>query len=471
MKLRIRSDCANSRGSATLVAVVAVAVLLGLTGAMLAVTHRTQGERVASVDRHRSLYAANSGIAHVLTNLHSGADPATGVTEFAGANYDAAAAANDDGTFTITSTGVVRAERVTLEAVVGGVGSGVYHNAIFAGNTDGDPLYTLALGGSGQQADHVEGDIYSGQHVDLTGDADIDGTIRAQGLISGGTGESGVSLPVPDLPAMDYENTSDFDVGALFSDAFYARDDAGGSAYQVEESNPAHIFRKNPSDRSSDTSSTQKDDYFLEDPYEDLTRDSGSTGEDAYAISLSGVSGAPGVDGNNKVYFIDGNLWLHNIKVFSMKIKHAEANGVKVTFVVKGNIYFSDNLFYQDTDTDGVAFIAMKDDTVEDSGNIYFGDPVFGTLEQMHAFMYAENNFHDNNLDANGSAQVHLYGNMTAGNQVLIQRDYGDQHSRLTVDFDDRIATGSLEMPRLPLAVSTTSENYQVLSWRRIANQ
>src|SRR5690606_32174287 len=97
-------------------------------------------------------------------------------------------------------------------------------------------------------------------------------------------------------------------------------------------------------------------------------------------------------------------------------------------------------------------FIAMKDPKVEDSGNVYFGDPVFGTLKQMNAFMYAENNFYDLNLDASGSAQVLLHGNMTAGNHVEIDRDYGPKHTKLTVDFDDRIATGQLEMPSLPSA-------------------
>jgi hypothetical protein len=50
--------------------------------------------------------------------------------------------------------------------------------------------------------------------------------------------------------------------------------------------------------------------------------------------------------------------------------------------------------------------IAIKDLGVRDSGNIYFGDPSFGTLERMDAFMYAENNFLDTNLSATGSARV-----------------------------------------------------------------
>ena len=40
-------------------------------------------------------------------------------------------------------------------------------------------------------------------------------------------------------------------------------------------------------------------------------------------------------------------------------------------------------------------------------------------------------------FDAAGSKTVTVHGNMTAGNQVRIERDFHGQHSKLTVDFDD----------------------------------
>jgi hypothetical protein len=140
-----------------------------------------------------------------------------------------------------------------------------------------------------------------------------------------------------------------------------------------------------------------------------------------------------------------------------------------VTFVAKGNIYFSDNVFYKNTAEDGVAFIAMKDSAVADSGNIYFGDPIYGTLEQMHAFMYAENNFVDKNLNSTGSAKVAVYGNMTAGNKVDIQRDYGNQHSKLTVNYDGRISSGDLKMPGLPGSGDGGDGTWAFQAMRRIA--
>jgi hypothetical protein len=370
----------------------------------------------------------------------------------------------------VSSYADVRGERDALQALLTGATMDIYDHALFAGNSSEDPLYTMKLGGVGDlQADQVTGDVYSGGSVLVEGDASVTGDIRAQDDITGASGLEGVSQPIPDIAAMDYPNTADFKVAELFAGAQNKSNDLGGKAYQVAESNPAHIFRKNPSDRATDVNSTVKNDYFLEDPYEPVLTDSDSSGDDACPISLSGISGEPGVNGNQKVYYIDGNLWIHNKNVYSFKITNGESTGVQVTFVAKGNIYFSDNVFYDNTQQDGVAFIAMKDTRVTDSGNIYFGDPVFGTLEQMHAFMYAENNFIDKNLSATGSAQVAVYGNMTAGNKVDIQRDFGSQHSKLTVNYDGRISSGDLLMPGLPRANPDNGGEWRYQATRRIA--
>jgi hypothetical protein len=270
--------------------------------------------------------------------------------------------------------------------------------------------------------------VYSGRDVEVRGDADVSGTISAGGVVTGASGQSGVTQPNPDIASMDYPNTADIKVLQNFVNdpgRRYVSDDSGGTAYQMPESNAAHIFRLNPTDRASECNSTAKLDFFMEDPYETVSSDSAQDGSNPFRITLSGIAGDQGPNSNRRVYYLDGNLWLHNKKSFSFQFYHNEPEGVQVTFVVRGNIYFSDNLFYRNPTLDGVAFIAMRDEGVEDSGNIYFGDPEFGTLVQMSAFMYAENNFYDQNLDADGSSTVDLNGNMTAGNQVNIQRDYG----------------------------------------------
>ncbi len=112
--------------------------------------------------------------------------------------------------------------------------------------------------------------------------------------------------------------------------------------------------------------------------------------------------------------------------------------------------------------------IAIKDSAEPDSGNVYFGDPVYGTLEYMDAFMFAENNFLDTNLSASGSATVTVHGNMTAGNQVKIDRDFNGAHSKLTVDFDERIVNSSISLPGLPTATAGVA-GWTMGSWREVA--
>jgi hypothetical protein len=367
---------------------------------------------------------------------------------------------------------MVNLTRRSIEAVIEPVGGGVFDYAIFAGNRSQDPNYSLELGGEDAQADVVEGNVYSGGSVSISGDASVSGGIDATVAIAGSSGNEGISRSLPNIIGMNYEANHDFNVNALFASATPQSDPLGGTAWQVPESNPAHIFRRNPSDRASSTSGTAKDDYFLEDPYESLDGFTDPSGYDGQKISLSGVDGNPGPSGTNKVYFIDGNLWLHNKELRSLQIYNPAPEGARVTFVVKGNIYFSDNLYIDDPSKSGIAFLAINDPDHTDSGNIYFGDPDFGTLEFMQAFMYAENNFFDNNLDESGSAEVVVAGNMTAGNHVDINRDYVDedgdvQHSRLTVEFDDRISTGALVLPGLPETEGGTA-GFRIVSWREL---
>lgn len=460
-------------GSASVIALLVVVTMLGVSGAVLAVSMHGQTERVGVVADEQALYAARAGVAHAVANLTAGDAGAIGDADapvsFGGGDYWATIKANADDTITVMSVGSARGRQHAVEATIQAPVGGIYQNAIFAGNGSADATYTLDLGGKGLQADLVDGDIYSGQDVVLKDQADVTGTIRASGTITGSDGETGSTQPIPDLAGMNYPATADFDVAALFSKATYKSAAAGGSAWQLPEKSPAHIFRKNPSDRTTETASTSKDDYFLEDPYEAVQVDSAKDGSNPYPVTLSGIAGEPGVTSDQKVFYINGNLWLHNKKTYSLGLTQKGGDGVQMTFVVSGNIYFSDSLFYEDPEKDGLAFIAMKDSKVEDSGNIYYGDPVFGTLKQMNAFMYAENNFYDLNLDHTGTTTVTLNGNMTAGNQVEINHDFGTKHTKLSVNFDDRIATGDLELPGLPSASGADPGAYLVVAWRRVA--
>lgn len=461
---------AGRRGSALVIALIALMVVAGMAGGVLALTAASKQEHLSAGGEMQALYVAEAGINVGILRVRSSDFTPIAPEAFADGGFQGTVVDNGDGTATVQAWGTSGGATRGLEAILQSSGEGIFSNALFAGNSSGDPNYDLGFGGKNAQADLVTGNVYSGGNVVIKHDASITGTIRAKGTVSGASGDvkEGVKQPIPDIAGMKYETNHDVDVAGEFKSAIYKSNSLGGKAWELPEKNPAHIFRLNPSDRTANTSKTAKNDYFLEDPYEKVNNSTKIDPSGGTRITLSGIGGKPGVSGNEKVYFVDGNLWIHNNAIFSFTLFNSGGEAQKVTFVVKGNIYFSDNVFYNKPKNDGIAFIAIKDDKEKDSGNIYFGDPTFGTLEHMEAFMYAENNFHDNNLSATGSAKVTVHGNMTAGNQVKINRDFGAQHSKLTVDFDDRIWTGTLDLPGLPNQ-SGASATWLVMSWREIA--
>ncbi len=472
-----RGNRRRRRGSVLLVALIAVMVVAALGSAMLIGGASRDRARDAAVHQTRALYVAEAGMSVALASALSGAllnvGAAGAPVAFGGGEHWVTAVDNGDDTATITAWGRVGGSLRCTQAMLESSGAGIYDYALFAGNSSGDPGYDMRFSGSGAAADDINGNVYSGGNVVIAADAHIDGDVRANGTVSAvasatpAAPSTGVSVPTPDLAAMDYANNHDFNVASMFASATWSSSSMGGSAFQMPESSPAHIFRKNPSDRATDNAGTAKDDYYLEDPYESVNGGASIDVASSTRISLSGINGEPGPSGTGKVYYIDGNLWIHNRNLFSFALDSSAAAPARITLVVKGNIYFSDNVLYRDPARDGVAFVALKDPAHTDSGNIYFGDPTFGTLERMDAFMYAENNFYDNNLSASGSARVTVNGNMTAGNQVRINRDFGGAHSKLTVNYDDRLVSGAVTLPGLP-GFQYSGSGWALRSWREI---
>lgn len=461
-------------GGALYFALIIGITLMGMSTVMVSVSTTTTQEYETARKHMVRLHIAESGVRRAILELGQGGDGDIGTAlqpvAFGRGTHWVDTTDNGDGTFTIVAHGRYGRRERAVAAVVREAG-GVFHNAVFAGNESGDAGYELDFGGTGVQADVVNGDIYSGNDITVVGDASVNGTASATGSINGTSGYTGVTQPIPDIGAMGYETNHDVNVAEQFNQSqFWAYDNAGGSAWMLPSNVESHIFRKNPSDRYTEYSSTTKNDYFLEDPYEAVNADYSQNGSNPYNITLTG-GGSSGPNGNEKVYFIDGNLWIHNKRSYSLQLKYNGAGGTRVTFVVKGNVYVSDNFFVDGGELSGVAIIAMRDAAVPDSGNVYFGDPAFGTLQQMNAFLYGENNFHDNNLDASGSAMVDVNGIMSAGNHVDINRTWSNgEHSRLTVNYDSRIRDGELDLPGLPGAGGGAAA-YTIVAWREVAQQ
>lgn len=445
------------RGTALVAALACSLTIAAIAIAMATVSAANHRDNEATRLHAEQKLVAEAGLSSAFANLVARGTGNLGTSvapvRWGQGSFFTTCVRNADGTLTLTSAGRSGGGTRTLRAVLRERIRNPFFGAMFAGNSSGDPSYSLTLGGTGAQADSVTGgDIYSGGNVTVEGGAKVDGTIHAAGTITGASGMSGASEPAPDLVGAHYEANHDVDVASVFgAKGTYKLNAAlGGSAYQVAQDEPAHIFRKNPSDRTTLTASTAKDDYFLEDPYQPVSADPSLNANKATQIVLSGMGGAPGPNGNGKVYFIDGNLWIHNLMLYSFAFDKGDSTGVQITIVVKGNIYISDNILMQHPKKDGIALIAVKDGSVGDSGNIYFGDTSFGTLEEMDAFMYAEGNFFDSNLGTTGSSTVAVRGMMSAGNQVAIDHGTGALRTKLDIQFDPRVRDRDLSLPGLP---------------------
>ncbi|NCD34181.1 MAG: hypothetical protein EOL87_12310 [Spartobacteria bacterium] len=268
------------------------------------------------------------------------------------------------------------------------------------------------------------------------------------------------AISPPDLTGMHYETskTSTAPAGALDgwgNDIDVASGSFNSSGIITDSNDPRHIFRKNATDRSY-SKIPGKDDYFLED-----YTDSSYNNSHQY-IDVKD-------NGNNKVYYIDGNLYIHNAHTYDFMFRNP---GIKITIVAKGNITISDEFWYNGGTSDPedmLVLIAMKDPSQSDSGNIYLGDEQFGTGGDIHAMLYAENDFVDNNLDTTGQPYLSVFGNMSAGNQVRINRTAGHQRTRLDVTLDERINSGAMLPPGLPGAASGQRNIATAEEWGLVA--
>jgi len=333
--------------------------------------------------------------------------------------------------------------------------------------------------------------------VRFTGGSDATDEVKATGNVSGkppsGGEESGATdiLP-PDIAGMNYEQNADYKISASDPQMI----PMSGNRGKYSDSNPKHIFQLNYRDDLGPSGyQTDNPNWFLFDQSAGSMTDRFEPGSPTYGRSCGRITVSS--SGNNKTYYVDGNLWLEPWD-YSMVLKTQGSDGTHITIVAKGNIYVCDALYMENAAKDGITLIAIKDgESFEDadgdnqydqgerilnddgdgvyegsregSGNIYFGDPNTGPVGTVQAFMYAENDFEDHVLDQNGRPlDFKIKGVMTAGNHVSIGRDFGGQHAQMLIEYDNRIETGSLELPDLPRGSDPDKGTWFVVSWRNL---
>jgi hypothetical protein len=314
-----------------------------------------------------------------------------------------------------TYEGITRKVEVLLSRSAGGV----YWNAIFAGNSSGG-AYSLSFANTGGNNDAIQGDVYVNGNFNASGTTTIVGetgsgeaTITNSGSYSESisnnpnhvTGtqpgltitKDGAGKSIWETKAEQFRTPgarTDSD-GVSYIDVKYdlnARGTGGtwgsgngnggtaakqfnGASDQTNE--PSHIFRMNPTSTNGTTNRTEtyestkkvKDDFYLEDPTASGTNNR-AIGNDASGnpIAINGDTSSTSVtvapNGNNAVYFIDGNMRISGEPIKSYQLTKGTGTGdLKMTFVVKGNVSMTDNMIYPtyQSTSDAVAIIAVTD--------------------------------------------------------------------------------------------------------------
>ena len=256
-----------------------------------------------------------------------------------------------------------------------------------------------------------------------------------------------------DLKEMDYAHNNTHNVAQIFQEA-------GVASGYLPAGNELHdIFVKNPSDRKTECDSTSGGDFFLEP--KNVT--GGGTQFDATT---------PVHLGNDRVYYVDGDVWVHSHATYGFTIDG------KVTIVAAGNIHICDNIKYKDADSVlGLVALGKYDDSgnLISGGNIYFGDPRYGTMYCVSAMMFAGHDFLFNTdpisrKSAEPTTGFTITGCFAAMNEVLVERDWYTKVSGMTSTLKPayyNTATGQwLDAETKTILTSTqinTRKHYQMI--------
>jgi len=460
MKIRM----SKSEKGLALVAVVVFACIFTILGFSMLELAKTEILLTRNeLDSTKAFYAAEAGLAELTTRLYNKQFESIVDTSLGQASYQVDLYYDEDPPYAISTGRAGNKEKrikVELSFLIP-----PYERGVYAGNSDGEEyMFTLrgqgdpiAIGGSGKESggrDIVNGNIfingdatlyeesnvnpspmpnpynYAGD-VDATGSADILDSASVSGTVS----EGAAPQDHPSLAGMKYEVNNTHNVSEIFADA-------GVDWGHLPSDNELYnVMVKNPTDRSGECASTAGDDYFLE------------------PASVSGGGGqkdatTPLHMGDNRIYYIDGDVWVHNKSTFGFLVDG------KVTIVATGDIHLSDNIKYADSDSLlGLVALGQYDSAGQliSGGNVYFGDPRYGTMYTVSALMFASDSFLYNTDSVTGGAAeptsgFSVYGNLNALNQVSIERDW------YTQDVADPNAIGEARPAYFDPTVGTDGE-------------
>ncbi len=485
----------DPRRGAILGVVLVVVGLVSFIGMGLMELAARDGEEASkAVSNTRAFWLAEAGVQRIVKRLYDGTPGNVGNRTLGYGKYRVWLHDTADPPYAVargragSSDRYIRVDLVYLASP--------YEDTVYGGGAGGGD-WVLDLRGSGDPnswndrggRDIINGDIYANGDLymdedsevnpapapntyNLNGDVEVTGGITVDGSasISGGQTTGVDPRESPDLNAMDYANNNTYDIAQIF-------DDLGISSGYLPAGHPLRdVVMKNPSGRTSECASTTGDDFFFE------PRVCNNNGADSHEARTPLDLG----DGN--LYYVDGEVWFHSDYVYGF-----EVDG-QATIVATHDVHISDNLKYKDS-TDLLGLIALGEydagGDLDSGGNFYFGDPEFGTLFTVDAFMFAGNDFLYNTRSTGPGQEepesgFEVYGNFAAINRVSVNRDWyrpsgggsrraawydhstdewkdvvtddpltpgeisGMRHYRMKVSYDERIRDPTTQPPGLP---------------------
>ena len=317
-----------------LIAVIVVVVIFAIT-AMAVLTLAQQEVTLSRVDEDKAaaFYLAEAGLAKMQEKLQKPFkdDINSAIEESLETGYFKVELDTSKNPCYVTATGTSGNinEKVRVQVTFL---APPFEHAIYAMNSDesdwdfqlrgkGNPVSSGHSGTESGGKDKVNGDIFINGDAYLfeessvnpapapnpwesKGDVGATGDIHVQDSanISGDANPHSEHPDLVDLEAMDYEHNNTHNVAQIF-------DDAGVSSGYLPNGNDLRdVFVKNPSDRTTECATTSGNDYFFE-PSGGIV--AGTAKDGSTPINV----------GDNRVYYIDGDLWIHNKETYGFNMK------------------------------------------------------------------------------------------------------------------------------------------------------
>lgn len=452
----MKPDSNHSKQEGAILAVVMV-LMLAFSLITLSLFHLgNHSAREAAYEQRRSqaFWLAEAGVQVAIANLYAGGDGEISETEAGLSQSGSYVVIKDplDETRRIATGKLIVGNRTITRRIIVELAyiASPFENAIYCGNYMSEE-WTLFLNGkkieneddgptmpkSGSSPggnDVILGDLdINGNvkmmddskvmppdpnHYGLAGDINASGKIDAlDAAVSGNKNSNGSSAyDPPNLAAMEYDKKYDYDVAGE-----YEKYEALGLIVKgrLPESHALHdIVVKNIHPSGDPTPNA--DDYYF---------------EPVHTVTGSRATGAsPLILGDDKIYYVDGHVWFHNRSTYGFQVDGTAV--IASTY----DIHISDNINYKNRGSDAVsgnppdmlALVALGQftgDVRNGYGNVYFGDPKFGTLYSCDAFLFANNDFlYNTSSDTGGQEEPEsgykVFGNYMAVNNVIVLRDW-----------------------------------------------